>query len=211
MELDPGTQARHCELYRRKTGEFPDGRKKHGRIPVVDYRHPRTGDPADRADLAGDAAPFQLHQRERPRQVRARSTAKKSRAGARELTTSERGCAPTGRRTLVRNQGLATAPSPARNAGACAAGPKRLAGRRNRLGKDARWLSSDDLRACRTPTRRASHALCFAAEGTGSRRPAQPASDRSRRWGCRFASRPAPATRHQTARLASGLSHLRFC
>src|SRR6478672_9516901 len=25
--LDPGTQARHCELYRRKAGEFPDGRK----------------------------------------------------------------------------------------------------------------------------------------------------------------------------------------
>ena len=52
--------------------------------------------------------------------------------------------------------------------------------------------------------RRPAHALRLAAEGARGRRPAQPASARSRRWACRSGSRRAPATRRRTARRGSG-------
>ena len=85
------------------------------------------------------------------------------------------------------------------------------AGRADRRGQDAGRLPADALRAGRAAGRGAAHPLCFAAEGAGGRRPAQPARPRSRRWTCRSGSRPAPATRRPTARRGSGCGRRRSC
>ena len=75
------------------------------------------------------------------------SMTRKSAAGARGPTTSERPAFT--RPAMVRIERLAAAPAPARNARAGEARTKRVARRGDRSREDARWLSSDDLRACR--------------------------------------------------------------
>ncbi len=113
---------------------------------MVDHGDRRPRHPADRADLAGHAAPLERQDRpHRSRHARCLSPRRKS-GGARGPTTSERR-ASASRRALVRCERLAAAPAPARNAGAGAARAKRAAGCGDRRRQDAGRVPADDLRA----------------------------------------------------------------
>ena len=172
---------------------------------LVDHGNRRPGDPADRADLAGDAARDRTGQADRTeqatRELYRRGRAAPARGDRRPLSET----APASRRALVRGQGLGAAAAPARDAGRWrGAGGARCWSRRPARARRWPGFLPTICELAEQPSRGPAHALRLAAEGAGGRRPAQPASARSRRWACRSGSRRAPATRRPTARRGSG-------
>ena len=111
----------------------------------------------------------------RPRQVRATSTARKSSGGARGLTTSERDRPPAVVQQLVRS---ARAGSRAVTSSTCwslrGAGRSALLVAATGAGKTLAGFLPTICELAEKPSRRPAHALRLAAEGAGGRRPAQP-------------------------------------
>ena len=134
-------------------------------------------------------------------------------------------------RALVRRPRLGAARASARTSGEGARRPFGAADRADRRRQDARRVSAEPRRTQRrsrgdergqqaqtgltrprpAARRRPAHALHFAAQGARCRHRAQSGNAGRAKWGCRSASRPAPATRRPRNVSASAAIRRRFC
>ena len=141
---------------------------------MVDHRHVGPVDPADRADLAGDACGGPTGQDRTTERSDARKICRGGRsAAARELTTSERSELPPAVGDWFA-RGLAAAPAPAGDAGGRRARAQVRCWSR-RPARARRWPGSCRRSAtCRSGRRKGCTRSTFAAESARGRRPAQP-------------------------------------